>query len=535
MRFAAMLAFRASMREFWTQRLMPWLLSWRTLAPWLGLSLLVYAYFLDQPSWNQNSRIALTRALIEDHSPIIDRYAATTGDRSFRLGHRYSDKAPGVSWLAIPGVKLFAIVRGRTGFEMPTAHVVSLDPQVEKVPLPALEPRALASADNLLPGDKVVYPASHRFMLWAGRMSAGLPFLLFGMMALFCLMRRLGANERDAILGVGLYAFCTPAFPYGTAFYGHRPCADALVIAYALICAPAGGASLKWRSFALGTVLSFAVLFEYPAAPLVLLLFAWSIVRHRGKGVWMTVLGAVPWAILLAYYHAQAFGSVLKTGYDFVELATFAEGMEQRYGFARPKVAVFGELLFGSFRGLLPIAPVMIVAIAGLAGLWSRFRSSAGARQEALGRDAFFVALSIIAYQWVLASSYYMWDGGAAIGPRHVAGALPFMSLGFVVALKRHRFATAILALPSATLMLLFAYVRPEATQAGHPIWDYAWPRLVDPQLLGGPTTLGHVFGIPSWWSLVALVALVIALKPKLTCGSESSPQPNVEPREGVG
>ena len=54
-----------------------------------------YAYFVPSPGWNQNSRFALTRALVEHGSTIIDESHETTGDKSFRDGHFYSDKAPG--------------------------------------------------------------------------------------------------------------------------------------------------------------------------------------------------------------------------------------------------------------------------------------------------------------------------------------------------------------------------------------------------------------------------------------------------------
>ena len=67
----------------------------------VGLALtLTYAYFVGEPAWNQNSRLALTRAMVEQHTTIIDDYHVTTGDKSYRDGHFYCDKAPGASWVA---------------------------------------------------------------------------------------------------------------------------------------------------------------------------------------------------------------------------------------------------------------------------------------------------------------------------------------------------------------------------------------------------------------------------------------------------
>jgi hypothetical protein len=36
--------------------------------------LCTYAFFVGAPAWNQNSRFALTRALVEDRSARIDRF-----------------------------------------------------------------------------------------------------------------------------------------------------------------------------------------------------------------------------------------------------------------------------------------------------------------------------------------------------------------------------------------------------------------------------------------------------------------------------
>ena len=73
-----------------------------------------------------------------------------------------------------------------------------------------------------------------------------------------------------------------------------------------------------------------------------------SIDRHFGFITWRrgprfaawTALGGLPCALVLAAYHLAAFGHPLKTGYDFVYLAEFAEGMRVNYGIHAPKLAV---------------------------------------------------------------------------------------------------------------------------------------------------------------------------------------------------
>src|SRR5262249_57978419 len=63
-----------------------------------------YAYFYQAGGWNQNSRFNLVRAIVNDHSLRVDPYHRSTGDQAFFDGHYYSDKAPGLSFAALPSV-----------------------------------------------------------------------------------------------------------------------------------------------------------------------------------------------------------------------------------------------------------------------------------------------------------------------------------------------------------------------------------------------------------------------------------------------
>ena len=64
------------------------------------------AFFYQDPEWNGNSRLNLTRAIVEQGSLRIDDFhdapGWATGDKAFFRGHFYSDKAIGSSVLAVP-------------------------------------------------------------------------------------------------------------------------------------------------------------------------------------------------------------------------------------------------------------------------------------------------------------------------------------------------------------------------------------------------------------------------------------------------
>ena len=60
-----------------------------------------YAWFFQGGGYNPNSRLALTRALVGSHSLAIDAYPHS-GDWAEFAGHRYTNKAPALSFLAAP-------------------------------------------------------------------------------------------------------------------------------------------------------------------------------------------------------------------------------------------------------------------------------------------------------------------------------------------------------------------------------------------------------------------------------------------------
>jgi hypothetical protein len=69
-----------------------------------------YGYFFQGGGWNQNSRMCLTRALIDHGTFAIDAYKedapgmefVNAGDWAAYDGHYYSNKAPGLSFMAVP-------------------------------------------------------------------------------------------------------------------------------------------------------------------------------------------------------------------------------------------------------------------------------------------------------------------------------------------------------------------------------------------------------------------------------------------------
>jgi hypothetical protein len=476
--------------------------NWRALWP-LALALLfTYGYFVGPPAWNQNSRLALTRALVEQRTTIIDAYHETTGDKASREGHYYSDKAPGASLLATVPYALFYAARRMTGGELPDVYVQPLDP------IDAAMGRAPEPAERK-PGDRLFYNQAHKMALYACALGTTALLALAGAAALFLLaLRQLAGDRRGALLVTLAYALATPALPYSTVLYGHQLCADLLLIAFAIVVlAPPQATGRAWPLLC-GLALGLAVLCEYTAAvPAVMI----TILAVRGR-TWrfagLVCVGALPCAAILAIYHQVAFGSPFQTGYDFVHLDRFAEGMRAHYGLGPPDVGVLLEILFGSYRGLFYLAPVLLLAVWGLAAQLRHGSAGAGG----LGRGPIVLAALVVLYYVLLNSGYYMWDGGAALGPRHCVPMLPFLALGLAPALRAVPRAWIVLAGVSLLQMVIATAAAPEAPQHGNPLWSFALPRLLEGQVANydGTTNLGLLLGLPGVFSLAPLAALWI-------------------------
>ncbi len=359
----------------------------------LGAGLLLsYAYFYQGGGWNQNSRFALVRAMTERDTLQIDAYREATGDRAVWNGHFYSDKAPGTSLLSFLPVDLVRALNNAAG----------IDPDSD-----AAITRTSYAATVVVSG--MFTAAAALCVLW--------------------LSLAWGYSRGAALFAATAYGVATPAWCYATLFMGHALSAGCLMIAFTAAIAlrdapPARALTLAWT---IGLSAGWAVVSEFPAAVPVLFICGLTVAVMSGAGrglaatqavaIRVAAGGAIAAAILLAY-NTAAFGSPFHLGY------ASEEGFEQLqtglFGISRPELWRVREILIGSYRGLLPIAPLVAVMPIGLAALAaSRHRVAPAMTAAAVG-----------VFYLVLNASYFYWEGGWAFGPRQVVPALPFLALG---------------------------------------------------------------------------------------------------------
>src|SRR5271168_3022984 len=214
-----------------------------------------YAYFYPSGGWNQNSRFDMVRAMLEQHTLRIDAYHENTEDKAISNGHYYSDKAPGLAFLALP---------------------------------------AAAATRAILPALRVD-PASTQGIVvisyFASLFSVALPTTLT-CVCLFWIALRLGSSVTAATFAAVVLGLANPMWAYAVLFWGHALTGACLLFAFA--------AALKLREpnttrhdlllgLAVGLFAGWATVSEYPALPASAIIAVFALVYLWPKERWMAI------------------------------------------------------------------------------------------------------------------------------------------------------------------------------------------------------------------------------------------------------
>lgn len=478
---------------------MAFLTRWRSPETRLAAALflvLTAAYAYVFPRWadpNQDSRLKMIVAVVDDGTFQIDKYLGTTVDYAKVRGHYYSDKAPGVAFLGMP---VYAVLR----------HLPGIDALSKRLANSAAFQSTLRAEGSGVNTDKVRFALAQV----AVALVVGVwPTALLAVLLYLWITRMLG-DRRLGMAGALAYGLLTPVFAYANTLYGHQLAAALLFGAFywlSLARRPLSPAAL----LTLGVMLGYAVVTEYPVLLVVggLYLYAgyrlWRLGQFRSLA-WLTASAAVVAAGWMAY-NVYIFGGPFNLGYEYSELWQ----TQHQTGFMSltlPTLDALAGIPFGLFRGLFVLSPWLLWA---LPGFWAWWRAKTGRMEWAVA------VVSIMAMYWFNASSV-MWWGGFAVGPRYILPGLPFLVLGAAYAgpawgrAAWARALTALLLLWSliATWGLTLAEQAFPPDNLFNPLVQYAWPNWLAGDVA---RNLGTVLGLRGPASLLPLiVGLAVAL-----------------------
>lgn len=482
--------------------------------PLFLLLFFAYAYFLPRVAdWNGNSRFDLTLAIVEERRFAIDSFYENTGDYARYGGHIYTDKAPGLSFLAIAPYAAYRWAAGIEGVREAAARTgiggavaAALRESGSRVKLTGLARRLQASEQREAAGTPRGGPwhgAAAWRLYFAGALYActlaavALPCAV-ACVVLYALLGVLDVRPRPALLATLGYGLGTSAFPYASVFYGQALSAALLLLAFERLHALRRGAAGRSWWLGVGALLGLAVLSELTALLPALWLVLYGLGAARARGLALLLAGALPSVLLLGAYNAACFGSPLATGYS--HLGRFPEISQHGVaGFGAPHLESLLGLTLRPFRGLFVYSPFLLLALPGWRVLRRRHAAEA------------WLGLAVFAAQLLLIAGWYDWKGGAALGPRNLLVAIPFVVPPAAAALQ----AAWSRPLPRGICVGLVVASMLVMTAASLSAGDFPPPSVANPlrdyfapRLLAGELTpnLGMLAGLTGAASLIGLL-----------------------------
>jgi hypothetical protein len=425
---------------------------------------------------NELSRIQSIYAFVEQGTFRIDGVLALYGDHEDKAmsgGHFYSNKAPGLSFAAIPVYRTLRFVFPR--------------------------------------------PATPFDAIWVlVRLIVVTPICVLALVRLLARLRR--RVSPASTLVVAALAFGTPYLFYARSFFSHAWTAALLFLALDAIGTAEEAGSRRRVGLLLwggGVLAGWAAISEYPLALLAGLLFLRCLSRPE-PGAASTRIGhavlfglglVVPLALLLGY-DAACFGSPFVLSSAREALPKYAQlAHHGLFGFGPPRPMVALAYLIHPARGLLLFSPFWLWTAAGFVK-WRRTR-------EDRADWAFCLAATVVFF--VAMTAYPNWHGGWSLGNRYLVPLIfpAGLALGHALAspVSRWGFAAATVFACAVHLLLASAWVHFPA--------DMPWPVAT-----GALWFVAHgwaapgIFGSPPAWAPAAVVihalAGIVALVPAL-------------------
>jgi hypothetical protein len=409
-------------------------------------------------SANPGSRVLTVLAVVENGSLRADRWFDLTIDKALVDGHVYSDKAPLSSFVVIPFYWLWRLLEHG--------------------------PQTAADIDvAVVLGDIV---------------ASAIPFGAFA----YLLYRRAarGIPRRAAVFIALLAALGTPLLSYAGMYLGHTLSGALFVFSYDAATRP------RPRALVAGVLAGLAVLAELPIAIGAAFVGAFLVSRPDGlKLAARYVAGGIPFALLLGLYNAKITGSAFDPPYHHLSSIFYTL---HPYTLDLHTLAVARDLLVGQYRGLFFYAPALLL-LAPLAFA----RAETGARRNLL--------VAFVATHFVFIASFWVWDGGWCIGPRHLAPVMMVLLYEGVDALGRSapslRNPFVALAAVGVTINLVAVATNPPFEGTRRPFTDLYWPAFVRGDIEPDNVfrELGHPCGrwsLALWLALFLLSGAILAL-----------------------
>jgi len=259
---------------------------------------IIYATFARVDGWVENSRLDLTRAIVDEGRFNIDTYANNTGDRAYYKGHYYSDKFPGASFLAVPPYFVFKHIFGT----------------------PSINDNFYETNPDPLYNGMVFF-----VIIFTSALLSALTVVLVYKTASFFTKKK--SHKYIAAVSYGLG---TIAFNYATLFYDH-----AISTFFSFACFYIVYRNLKKEQnkhfFLAGLFGGFAIITTPITFLIVLFCFMLVLSTKNFKNIIKFFVGSFLIVLFLFFYNKSVFDDPLDVPYYYVDGEIFGSDFEELY------------------------------------------------------------------------------------------------------------------------------------------------------------------------------------------------------------
>jgi hypothetical protein len=379
--------------------------------------LIIYLFFIRWTSWNEYSRFALTRAIVDEAKFEIDNFYNQTGDRSYYNNHYYSDKNPGISFLAVPIYTFWKTLSDQS----------NLSSNQELVHLYSDVPIIYENKPN-----GSVLSSMALVTIFTSCIFSALTALL-----VYKISKYFTENQNHSILITLIYALATLAFPNALVFIEHTLATFFLFLSFfLLIKAKKEKIKDKKTFFLMGIFsgVSVVISFEGFLFPIFLLVYLFSFEKNKS---FIYIFGFILGILCFLLYNYVIFGNIFEisqtylnfpsqfgTSYELTKINYLEKVMNRLNN--KTTLSLYLSFLFSPYRGLFFYYPILLLAFLGLYYMRKENRE-----------EAIFILILFI-FQSVYLFSIIPYNlGGISFGIRHYLSLVPFLTLPIICTFKR--------------------------------------------------------------------------------------------------
>jgi hypothetical protein len=391
----------------------------------------VFTLFVHWIGPNENSRLNLVKAIIDEKRLTIDSFYNNTEDRVYFNNHYYSDKEPGASFFALP-------IYGSLKF------IYNLYPQsLESVNNTSFYTHSINNATFYEPVKLDSLALNSMLLITIFTSSL---FSAFTVVLIYKISKYFMKNKRERILVTVLIGLGSTIFPYALLFFDNALSTFFVFASFYILFYLKHEKVEKKKYFLIsGLFAGFAFLFSIlNAIPILLLLF--YLFSFNRKNTPLFLIGLIIGVSPFLFYNLSIYGNPFAFARENLDRTVFQYGNTTTL--PHPHLSVALHLLFYPERGIFVYYPFLLFSFIGMFYFFKKFKA-----------ETVLILVSFVSNLLVMSSYGTSWWGGASFGPRYFSSLIPllFLPLFYLFGIKKEKvWKFAILALLFYSIFINF-------------------------------------------------------------------------------